>query len=82
MMRLAKMPAEWLNGDRDALYALLEKLMARRRRVPDLIEDCRRASIQSVSELGGIAGDTIHLPVCCIGSFCTTTKSVAHRIRS
>jgi hypothetical protein len=27
---------------RQSLYALLEKLMARRRRIPDLIADCRR----------------------------------------
>jgi hypothetical protein len=50
---LAKMPAEWLNGDRDSLYALLEKLMARRRRVPDLIEDCRRASINPFPNWAG-----------------------------
>jgi hypothetical protein len=43
---LSRMPAEWLNGDRDALHSLLEKLMARRRRVPDLIEDCRRSTIR------------------------------------
>lgn len=43
---LGKMPAEWMNGDRESLHAVLEKLMARRRRVPDLIEDCRRAAIQ------------------------------------
>ena len=52
-MRLAKMPAEWLNGDRDALYSLLDKLMARRRRVPDLIEDCRRASINPFPNWAG-----------------------------
>ena len=43
---LGRLPSEWLNGDRDALHSLLEKLMARRRRVPDLIEDCRRSSIR------------------------------------
>ena len=43
---LGKLPVDWLNGDRDELYALLEKLMARRRRVPYLIEECRRASLQ------------------------------------
>lgn len=42
---LGKMPAEWLNGDREALYALLEKLMTRRRRVPALIEECRNAPL-------------------------------------
>ena len=49
-MRSARLPAEWLNGDRDALYALLEKLMARRTRgYRDLIEDCRRSRSRSVS---------------------------------
>jgi len=43
---LGKLPVEWLNGDRDELQAVLEKLMARRRRVPYLIEECRRASLQ------------------------------------
>jgi hypothetical protein len=42
---LRKLPSEWLNGDRDSLYVLLEQLMARRRRVQSLIEDCRRASL-------------------------------------
>jgi hypothetical protein len=41
---LARLPSEWLNGDRESLYSLLEKLMARRRRVPGLLEDCRRAT--------------------------------------
>lgn len=43
---ISRMPAEWLNGDRDALNDVLRKLMARRKRVPDLIEDCRRAGIR------------------------------------
>jgi hypothetical protein len=43
---LGRLPSEWLNGDRDELHGLLEKLMARRRRVPDLIEDCRRSTIR------------------------------------
>lgn len=38
-----KLPSEWLNGDRDSLHDLLDRLMARRKRVPALIEDCRRA---------------------------------------
>ena len=42
---IARMPSEWLNGDREPLYALLEKLMARRSRVADLVQDCRRATI-------------------------------------
>jgi hypothetical protein len=43
---LRKMPSDWLNGDRDALQSVLEKLMTRRRRVADLIGDCRGASLQ------------------------------------
>jgi hypothetical protein len=38
-----QVPLEWLDGEGDALEELLEKLMKRRRRVPELIEDCRRA---------------------------------------
>jgi hypothetical protein len=38
-----QIPLEWLDGDGAALDDLLEKLLARRRRVPGLIEDCRRA---------------------------------------
>jgi hypothetical protein len=33
-------PPEWLQGEEDALEAMLEKLMQRRSRVPDLIKDC------------------------------------------
>jgi len=36
-------PLEWLEGEEDALEELLEKLLRRARRVPDLIADCRRA---------------------------------------
>jgi hypothetical protein len=36
-------PLGWLEGDEDALEQLLEKLAKRAHRVPDLIEDCRRA---------------------------------------
>ncbi|MGD0200728.1 MAG: HipA family kinase [Bryobacteraceae bacterium] len=38
-----KVPLEWLEGQQDALEALLEQLLARRRRVPDLLLECRRA---------------------------------------
>jgi hypothetical protein len=34
---LKQIPPEWLDGDEAALEALLEKLMSRRKRVPDLI---------------------------------------------
>jgi len=35
-------PSSWLAGDEAELAALLERLIRRRRRVPDLIEACRR----------------------------------------
>ncbi|MGE5570133.1 MAG: HipA family kinase [Rhodospirillales bacterium] len=38
-----KIPLEWLEGEENALEELLEKLLRRRSRVPDLLEDCRRA---------------------------------------
>ena len=37
-----QIPPEWLAEDSAELDAMLTKLMARRKRVPDLIEDCRR----------------------------------------
>jgi hypothetical protein len=40
---LKQVPSAWLNGDTDALEALLEKLLSRRRKVPDLIEASRHA---------------------------------------
>jgi hypothetical protein len=42
---LKQIPPEWLEGDEDALNALLLKLMARCKRVPDLIRDSRRGRI-------------------------------------
>jgi hypothetical protein len=39
---LKQIPPEWMAEDADALQAMLEKLMSRRRRVPDLIGDSRR----------------------------------------
>ena len=42
---LARLPKQWLNGDNTDLHNLLEKLMARRRRIPDLIADSRRSNI-------------------------------------
>ena len=38
-----QLPVAWLDSDADALEALLEKLLQRRRRVPDLIEAARGA---------------------------------------
>jgi hypothetical protein len=42
---LKQIPPEWLNGDAAPLETLLEKLMSRRKRVPDLIRDCQRGRI-------------------------------------
>ena len=39
---LKQVPRQWLDGDGDALERLLERLMRRRSRVPDLIRDCSR----------------------------------------
>ena len=38
-----RVPREWLEGEEEDLEAVLEQLVHRRRRVPDLISDCRRA---------------------------------------
>jgi hypothetical protein len=38
-----QIPSSWLNGDTNGLEALLEKLLDRRKRVPDLIEASRSA---------------------------------------
>jgi hypothetical protein len=38
-----QVPLQWMEGEEDALEQLLEKLLHRSRRVPDLLEDCRRA---------------------------------------
>lgn len=40
---LKELPPEWIGEDEGALELLLEKLMKRRRRVGDLILDCRKA---------------------------------------
>jgi hypothetical protein len=36
-----QIPTAWLEGDEDALAKLLDRLLARRKRVPELIEGCR-----------------------------------------
>lgn len=38
-----RVPRQWLTGEEEAFEKLLEQLLKRRSRVPDLIEDCRRA---------------------------------------
>ena len=40
-----KVPPEWLEGEEDEFERLLEKLLRRRARVPDLIADTRRARV-------------------------------------
>ena len=40
---LKEIPPAWVEEDRDNLERLLERLMKRRKRVPDLIQDCRKA---------------------------------------
>lgn len=42
---LKQLPPEWLEDDNDAIEQLLTKLMARRKRVPDLIRDSTRGRI-------------------------------------
>ena len=46
----SRFPPEWLAEDAAALQAMLEKLMSRRRRVPDLIRDSRRGRINPFPE--------------------------------
>lgn len=42
---LRQIPPEWIDADGEALEHLLEKLMARRARVADLLRDCTRGRI-------------------------------------
>ena len=41
---LKSIPEEWLQGEHDGLERLLDQLLRRRKRVADLIEDCRKSS--------------------------------------
>jgi hypothetical protein len=43
---LRELPPEWLNGDSDELYRLLEKLMQRRSRVPELLHECAHGRVK------------------------------------
>jgi hypothetical protein len=45
-----QIPPEWLAEDAAALQTMLEKLMSRRRRVPDLIDDLRRGRFNPFPE--------------------------------
>ncbi len=40
---LKQIPASWIAGDEEALKKLMDQLLRRRKRVPDLIEDCKSA---------------------------------------
>jgi len=42
---LKQIPPEWLDGDETELEAVLEKLMVRRKRVPDLVRDSQHGRI-------------------------------------
>jgi len=45
-----QIPPQWLAGDEAALDALLTKLLARRRRIPDLIRDSRHGRVNPFPE--------------------------------
>ena len=40
-----QVPPEWVAGEEDEFERLLEKLLARRKRVPDLVADARRSRL-------------------------------------
>jgi hypothetical protein len=42
---LKQTPPEWIAGEEDAFEHLLEKLLRRRKKLPDLIGDCRKAKL-------------------------------------
>ena len=42
-----QIPPDWLDGDEEALEQLLERLLARRKRVPELIEGCRHGKLNA-----------------------------------
>jgi hypothetical protein len=44
---LKQIPPAWIEGDEQELTALLDRLLARRRRVPELIEACRGGRLES-----------------------------------
>jgi hypothetical protein len=44
---LRQLPPEWVGDDADTLNHLLERLMERRRRVPELLRDCARGGANS-----------------------------------
>jgi len=47
---VSQIPPAWLAGDEHQLAQLLEKLLRRRKRVPDLLEACQKARAQNFPE--------------------------------
>jgi hypothetical protein len=50
-----QIPESWMNGDRDTLEQLLEKLLLRRKRVADLLLECRRGRFDPFPNWGSMA---------------------------
>jgi hypothetical protein len=44
---LKQVPPEWMPGEQDQFEGMLEQLMRRRKRVPDLIGDVRQAKVST-----------------------------------
>ena len=44
-----RIPSEWIDGEEDALWQLLERLFERRNRISDLISACRQARLSPFS---------------------------------
>lgn len=49
---VATLPEEWLSGDAALLQTVLGRLMSRRKRVPDLVRDCRLARVNPFPNWG------------------------------
>ncbi len=47
---LRGVPSQWFAGDESALHQLLDRLMRRRKRVPDLLEDCKKGRVNPFPE--------------------------------
>ena len=54
---LKQLPPEWVEGDEEALDKLLTKLMARRKRVPDLIRESTRGRINPFPNWIHVSGE-------------------------
>jgi hypothetical protein len=49
----SEVPPEWYGGDLSEMEALVEKLLARRSRIRELIEGFGKTSEEAISEMGG-----------------------------